>query len=393
VVPRESLTRLSRLTSQVGITRVGVVTGLDTIGIPVVMVCRPNSRSLSVAQGKGVDLVSAKVSGLGESLEGFHAENILLPLRLASWREIRRIARVVSVAELARRESSLFHEDLSILWVQGTDLISSERVWAPFETVHTDFRVPGPQGTGSFLSTTNGLATGNHLLEALSHALCEVIERDALTLWSLTGNEARASRRVDAATVDDPVCRELLDRFESADVGVEIFDITSDVGLAVFTCAIVGRHADAHRRLPAASGHGCHPSRAVALSRALTEAAQSRLTMIAGSRDDVLPRYYHEHRDRDQLERLRREFAGGRSRRSFLDVPDLAASSFEEDVATELDRLRSVGISEVLFFDLTRPDLGLPVVRVVVPGLEGFGGTIPDYRIGHRGLAFAAATS
>jgi len=57
-----------------------------------------------------------------------------------------------------------------------------------------------------------------------------------------------------------------------------------DLGQSV---AIADRDSDPTRRLPAAAGHGCHPCRAVALSRALTEAAQSRLTMISGSRDDV----------------------------------------------------------------------------------------------------------
>ncbi len=52
-----------------GISRVTNVTGLDTVGIPLVMVCRPNSRSISVSQGKGCDLDAAKASGVMESVE------------------------------------------------------------------------------------------------------------------------------------------------------------------------------------------------------------------------------------------------------------------------------------------------------------------------------------
>lgn len=59
-----------------GITRVADVTGLDRIGIPVVMVCRPNARSLAVSQGKGIDIEAATVSGLMESVELYHAEHI-----------------------------------------------------------------------------------------------------------------------------------------------------------------------------------------------------------------------------------------------------------------------------------------------------------------------------
>jgi YcaO-like protein with predicted kinase domain len=72
-----------------GITRIANVTGLDSVGIPVVMVCRPNSRSVAVSQGKGIDLGSAHASGLMEAAELYHAETITLPMRLATYEELR----------------------------------------------------------------------------------------------------------------------------------------------------------------------------------------------------------------------------------------------------------------------------------------------------------------
>ncbi|KYF86628.1 hypothetical protein BE20_00300 [Sorangium cellulosum] len=89
VPPEETLRRVRRLMPVMGITRIANVTGLDNIGIPVVMVCRPNSRSLSVSQGKGLDLPTAQASGLMESVEAYHAERIDLPLKLASYEELR----------------------------------------------------------------------------------------------------------------------------------------------------------------------------------------------------------------------------------------------------------------------------------------------------------------
>ena len=72
--PSRTLERLQPVLTQVGVTRVAVVTGLDVVGIPVVMVPRPNGRSLSVSQGKGVDLTAAKVSGIMEAVEAWHAD-------------------------------------------------------------------------------------------------------------------------------------------------------------------------------------------------------------------------------------------------------------------------------------------------------------------------------
>jgi YcaO-like protein with predicted kinase domain len=371
VDPEVTLERLRPLLPRLGITRVAVVTGLDGIGIPVVMVCRPNSRSLSVAQGKGTSLSAAKVSGIMEAVEGWHAEHILLPLRLATYRELAAVSRVVDVDALPRRLNSRFHPDLTILWVEGTDVFSGERTWVPYESVHLDFRVPGPQGGGCFLASSTGLAAGNEVLEAVSHALCEVVERDAITLWNETAREARAEREVDPATVDDPGCRALLEAYDHAAVGVRIADLTTDVELPVFRATAVDTRGGSLRGVPAATGYGCHPSRAIALSRALTEAAQSRLTMIAGSSDDLPPASYRRLRDRNVLRRHVRRLEET-PQRSFAEVPDTSATSLAGDVTHELDRLRAVGIREAIVVELGRRDIGVPVVRAVVPGFEGW---------------------
>lgn len=57
-----------------GITRVGDVTGLDIIGIPVWFAARPNSRGLSVSQGKGLFADQARLSAIMEAIEGAVAE-------------------------------------------------------------------------------------------------------------------------------------------------------------------------------------------------------------------------------------------------------------------------------------------------------------------------------
>lgn len=371
VEPATTLGRLRPLLPMIGVTRVATITGLDVIGLPVVMVCRPNGRSLSVSQGKGADLNAAKASGIMEAVEAWHAEHVRLPLRLATYRELRTVARVVDVELLPHHSRSRFHPDLSILWIEGTDVLTAERVWVPYECVHLDFRSSGPQGSGCFALTSIGLAAGNHQLEAVSHALCEVVERDALALWDERGAGDRAARRLDLYTVDDPVCARLLDHYERAGVGVAVWDLTTDVGLPVFSATILDRDAGLPRRLPAAMGAGCHPDRAVALSRALAEAAQSRLTVIAGSRDDCPPAYYRRIRDPGAIARQLAPLDEP-AKRSFADVAHVPAESIDEDVAHELDALKAIGASQVVLVDLTRPDIGIPVVRMVVPGLEGW---------------------
>ncbi|MDJ0946698.1 MAG: YcaO-like family protein [Kiloniellales bacterium] len=371
VPPEKTLERVLPFVPVMGITRIANVTGLDTIGIPVVMVCRPNSRSVSVAQGKGFDLIAAKVSGLMESVESLHAERISHPLKLCSLEDLRYTQAVVDVDRLPRLSDSRFTPFERILWVEGDDLMGDSPRWVPYETVHLDYTLPLPSGHGCFQASSNGLASGNHYLEATTHAICELIERDAMTLWHRLEDSEREATRVNLHTVDDPRCRELLDRFAQAGVMVAVWETTSDIGLPVFLCRILQEDSGLSQTVRPAAGMGCHLVREVALLRALTEAAQSRLTFIAGARDDMPRQGYEAFLDRQTYDAWRRVMAPSTGGRSFHDAPSYHGRSFEEDLRLLLDRLRAVGIEEVIAVDLTRPEFKIPVVRVIIPGLEG----------------------
>ena len=185
ISPRETLARMQPYLPPMGITRVANVTGLDTIGIPVVMAYRPNSRSLAVSQGKGLDLAAARASAVMESVEGYHAENVELPLKLASYRDLCTRHTVVDTDLLPRCWwHRSFHPDLPLLWVEGEDWLQHEKVWVPFQLVHTRYTAAMRFDLNSSAATSTGLASGNHLLEAASHATCEVVERGpALRVW------------------------------------------------------------------------------------------------------------------------------------------------------------------------------------------------------------------
>jgi YcaO-like protein with predicted kinase domain len=385
VPPAETVARVRPLAAEMGITRVANVTGLDRIGLPVVMVCRPNARSVTVAQGKGVDLDAARASGLMEAAEAHHAETIEAPLKLASARELRRRHRLIDIERLPRSLEGAFDEGLQTLWIEGRELIGGELLWLPLELVGADFTLPLPPGSGCFPATTNGLASGNHLLEAIAHGLFEVVERDATTLWRLGGAAARGATRLDLESVLDPLCCEVLERFARAEVEVAVWETTSDVGLAAFVCLIVGRRDES---ADPELGAGCHPVREVALLRALTEAAQARMTYITGARDDFAPQLYQPETRRSRLRESRAWLAGEAASRDFAAVPSAEHEDVGRDVSFALARLQAVGIEEVVAVDLTKPELGLPVARVVIPGLEApYQGAHSDWVPGPRARA------
>jgi YcaO-like protein with predicted kinase domain len=341
VAPDATVERIAPLKARMGITRVANVTGLDRIGIPVVMVCRPNSRSIAVSQGKGLDLDAARASGLMESVETYHAERTLLPLRLASLQDLQDRHRVVDVDALPKITHGRFRPSLPILWIEGRDLISGAAIWLPYETVHIDCTLPQPTGSGCFLAGTNGLASGNHLLEAINHAIGEVVERDATSIWNHLHPTRRRAMRLDLGTVDDRDCQHVLERLEQAGFEVAVWDITSDIGIPSFTCLIVDR---LHERAHPGGGAGAHSARGVALLRALTEAVQVRTTYIAGSRDDLHPDSFKAAAIEQKLRRARALMAGRGPGCDFRTIPSHDGESFADDLAWLLARLRSAGI-------------------------------------------------
>lgn len=356
---------------QVGVTRVADVTGLDRIGIPVVMVIRPNAFGAAVSQGKGCDLAAAMASGLMEAIESWHAERLAIEPLLASYEAISSDATALDVTRLPPRRQSAWRPDLPMWWVEGRDLLGGGPVWVPHQLVHGDYRLPPPPGTSCFCASSNGLAAGSEPSEALLHALCEVIERDAVALWHASPLARRDAARVDLATVDDPVAVDLLARLDAADMSVAVWDVTSDVGVPAFRAEIGERGA----RLPSfheapAAGAGCHPNSGVALCRALTEAAQSRLTVISGARDDLDDGAYGVDHHQPRVAPARARPPCAPTPLDFRARSSLPEVSVGDAVESILRRLRAVGVSQAALVDLSRPDFDVSVVRVVVPGLE-----------------------
>jgi len=365
--PAETYRRIAPLFPLMGLTRVADVTGLDSIGIPVCMAVRPNSKSLSVSQGKGSTLMAAKVSAAMESIELFHAENIQADLVTASYSEMSRRADTLDPLEMGLTPNSHYHPDLPIPWIKGYDLLREAETYAAYEQVSVDY-TRTPNDLPMFWQSSNGLASGNHLLEALSHAICEVIERDAIVWWKAPHDETGQSY-VDLSTIESPLIRGVLDLLERAGVETYLTHRPSPTGMTVIDCNFFARDVVTCAASQIYAGHGCHLSKEVAVLRAITEAAQSRLTLIAGSRDDMYWSDYHA--GINEVARGAWDFLRDlRPAVDYRDLPSLETESLAGDVSAQLSLLRQAGYERVIAFDLTQPEIGISVARAIIPGMD-----------------------
>ena len=365
--PVETLERVLPLKQQFGITRVANVTGLDRIGIPVVLVTRPNSRSVAVSQGKGISLDAAKASAVMEAIELWHAENIIQPMIFASSQEIDRYGPSLDFAGLPQIMGSRYSSERRFHWTEGFDVASGNKLLVPHEMIHANYTHPSLPGEGCFPASTNGLASGNHPLEAICHAIYEIIERDALTVWNHLPPEARDLTGLDPASIDCAICTGLIASIKRAGLQISIWDVTSDVGVATFLCLIIDPNVDgSHLGL----GSGTHPVREVALSRALTEAAQTRMNYITGSRDDLRSAEFTDAGRAQLRNSTRTMLRSGTAKRSFALIPTHPTATLREDLDWMITRLDAVGINEIACVDLSQDLADISIVRVVIPGLE-----------------------
>ena len=357
VAPETTWSVIEPLLASFGITRVADITGLDDVGIPVFIAVRPASATLAVSAGKGVTPLLARVSATMEMIEFAHAEAIGPAVAHGSWGELH--DRSFGLRELALVPGSLVGESVLLEWVLGRGLLSGRQTLVPREYVQMSNVVKRCWAPPLFDTSTNGLASGNSVSEATLHGLYELIERDCLA--ELAERDPADHVRVDPDGIEDPDCRWLIERLRAADNWFEIIDATGRIGVP---CYVVNVWSAAFPIM--ISGSGCHLCPAVAASRALTEAAQSRLSIISGTRESIPEQVYllsHVRQARPRpLDEDARVVGGLRA--------DTATDSLDHDLARVARRVRETIGREPIVVDLSGGCEGYAVTKTIVPGLR-----------------------
>lgn len=369
----ETLARVQPYLRRFGITRVANVTGLDTVGIPVWMAVRPESRSLAVSQGKGVTHALARASAVMEGIEFHYAEGRLPEGRPFSLGEAVASSDFADPTLLPLRNDAAFREDRVLPWLEAEEYGTGRPVWVPRELVDID-ALSAHRFERLFNTSSTGLASGNTRVEAVLHGLCEAVERDQEAFWTVFEGLTHPSRnsRVALDTIDDPVCRALVDKIIEAGLRLAVWSMDLELGIPGF---VVSTWDEERRTLfqSREGGQGTHPYKRIALARALTESVQSRLTFISGARDDNYWSTYRDNLD-VSLPKHARFIEHANSTTSDVDFRALPEAPPLEGPSELLEwmhsRLHEAGLGRCLVIDLSEPDLPLSVVKVVVPGLE-----------------------
>lgn len=340
-----------------GITRVAELTGLDTIGMPVYMAVRPLATTVGVSQGKGVTPLLARISAVMESIELCVCERYFTTpdAFVATAAEL---GLPYTTTEVTPTEYSVISDLFPLRWVPAASMTDGRPTFVPLRSVAMDGVCDGSWRPPTQFCSSNGLASGNTLTEASIHALLEMVERYSTA--SMARTPIRQRRVVDPSTLPNCWSRDLIEHLLASGFWLEVVDCSAVPGLPTF--AVFLWRAD----MPSLyAGGGCHILPEIALQRALTEAVQSRMSVISGTREDIGNVSYRGVRSSDPPPAVQ-------PNHGWDAVP---APLFETGVPTgELlswltGQVSAMSGRPVLRVDMTPPGEPFAICKVIAPGL------------------------
>jgi len=324
------------------VTRIARVTGLDRAGVEVACAVRPRGHVLQVSNGKGLRFAEAARGALWEAAE-LHASEQVPP----------------GPGPLAL--------------VAARDLLGGEDLFVPARAVYCPPRGARPLAGPEARWTSNGMGAHPSRAAALLHAVLEATERDQVAralprFWTRAAVEKRLLARGSLAGAA-PAAARLARRVEGRGFEVYLFDLApgqrsgagGSLGLPVAGALLFDLHLGPQ---PVTAGYACALSRDRALTAALLEAAQSRLTDIHGAREDVSPM------DPEAAALLHAFCREARGARPAARMPNLRGRGPRADLRRVLALLRAAGVESVPAVDLSPPGLGLHVAKVLIPGFR-----------------------
>lgn len=368
IPPEETIKRVSPMLEKVGVDQVEDITDIDNLRIPVYSVYRKMTAKGTFGNynGKGVTPDQAKASAIMEAMERYSAELRETDTIVCGTLEEMRNAGVsyLEPADMilpARVMNGL--EASEIAWTKCYDILRGENVWVPACAVFYPYYPDGDLQLFRF--HTNGIAAGNTIEEAILHAMFEVIERDA---WSIAEslNMTKADVIIDS---EDSIPGKLLRLFKDAGVEVNLKNLTVDTGVTT----IAASSDDIRTKDPEMLniGLGAHLDPEIAVIRALTEVAQSRTTHKHGLKINAELQKKTRDMGYENIKKVNALwYRSNKNKIKLSELKNEATPYVLDDIELVLGKIMDAGFDRVVVADLTRPEIGIPVVRVIIPGME-----------------------
>jgi oxazoline/thiazoline synthase len=330
--------------------------------------------------GKGTTPLEAEVSALCEAVERFSGNYQSDELRIrAPFADLEEAVHPNDCMLFADRQyqertawnaghgsfqhvPTRFDPDAAIDWTPVWSLSGGRRL---LPTAYLYYGVPAESGGRGLVTDSNGAAAGSSLEDAVLQGALELVERDAVALWWYNRTPVHG---VDLDSFEDGWLAEMVGHYAGLGREMWVLDVTSDLGVPVFAAVSRGTGRP-HEHIM--FGFGAHLDPRIAVRRAVAELNQMLPDLLRqghGIGDPDAARWLEYATVANQPYLM--PVAGERTRTP-ADFPYVHRPDVRDDVFALAGALKEAG-SELLVLDQTRPDVGLPVVKVLAPGLRPF---------------------
>ncbi|WP_206922545.1 YcaO-like family protein [Alicyclobacillus suci] len=357
----ETFERINSIRDLIGISRIANISGMDRLGVPNYSSYVPDNQSgqITVFGGKGTSALEAKIGAIMESVERVCATHDFNRVFFNKLKNIHKGIRVLDPRDLIIHDEAQFLLDKLLDWVLAWELQSGEAVLIPacaaYHLYRGEFKL--------FEDTSVGLASGNTYLEAILHGLLEVLERDSLSIAQISGNAPLVNL--------NSLPKELMDFVENVtnrNIELQIRYLPNEYRVPAFYAIGIDKEVSNVRYINA--GIAAHPNPTIAIRQAVLEVCHSRGVITTGAREDLdqidISVPYEEY-----LRSVLYMFIDDR-----IDFDSIGDFPVFDDLWDEFNetkrRLLTAGFFDLVFYDLTNPQYGVPVVRVIIPGMENW---------------------
>ncbi len=331
-----------------------------------------------VSCGKGKTIIQAKISAIGEAIERFSTKSFGNEKKFsAKYSDIKDISLnpekilLFSEKQYKYREywnnaaetafvPEKFDEQTEINWTPAWSITECKWKLVPSDYVYYDY---SEKKKNNFMhADSNGVAGGNCIEEACVQGIFELVERDAVSMWWYNKIQ---KQEIDLNSIIDSYVHKVADGLKKIGYSLHLLNLTNDLNFPVIAALAINQKDK--NEPPKSTGFGAHFNVNIAIERAILELGQSWTLAERMNIDE----YFLKFGNKKPSEENYLCPALNLPKKNINDFQDLSTDDFLKDINILVDKFKTIGL-ETFIIDLTREEIGLSVVRVIVPGLVHF---------------------
>lgn len=362
--PRNTLAKITPHMPALGVACCQNITRIDRLDIPVFVAATPLNSIMQNAWGKGCTTDAAQTAALMEAVERSAIGDKHPYERIASYQELQNEGNsILAATELPTSHQGVYHNKKRQLpWIPMYDFLQHTTSWVPASSTYY---------TQPMLAafTTIGLSGGNSPEEAMLHGIFEIIERHTICSMFTNGKLTLAEsggRRILLTGGMNSTVAEILSKLKAASIDLTLLSIPCSVESISVYWAVLYDAKTPHPHIAVSMGYGAHTSPKIAILRAITAAAQSRIRFLHGS-NESMGKDVASPPSKKAIDASMRYFKTLPEGIALDSIPQHRVMNITDELAAVFKNIRNAGFPSVLSLEIPQKLPDISVRKTLIP--------------------------